>query len=86
MEGSGHYPHVEDPAAVERIIVPPQAEIETFGRGGTNAQRLATHEQREDVRLLVAALRSGEIITLVRRRAEDDDDKEDPDYWDFVYF
>lgn len=21
MEGSGHYPHVEDPAAVERIIV-----------------------------------------------------------------
>ena len=61
--------------AVERIIVPPQAEIETFGRGGTNAQRLATHEQREDVRLLVAALRNGEIITLVRRRAEDDDDK-----------
>lgn len=61
--------------AVERIVVPPQAETETCGRAGTSSERLASHEAREDVRLLVAALRGGEIITLVRRKAEDDDDK-----------
>ena len=42
---------------------------------GSTTERLASHAEREDVRLLVAALRGGEIITLVRRKAEDSDDK-----------
>lgn len=46
--------------AIERVIMPPDGPS-------------ATQAQREDVRLLVAALRDGEIITLVRRKAEDDD-------------
>lgn len=61
--------------AVERIVVPPSAESDTFGRPGSTSERLATHADREDVRLVVAALRNGEIITLVRRKAEDSDDK-----------
>ncbi|CAM3332906.1 PPA1309 family protein [Dermacoccus barathri] len=61
--------------AVERIIVPPSAQTDTFGTRGFTTERLASHAEREDVRLLVAALRGGEIITLVRRKAEDSDDK-----------
>ena len=63
--------------AVERVIVSPEAAgASAFGgRPNLVAKRLENAADREDVRLVVAALRNGEIITLVRRKAEDSDDK-----------
>lgn len=59
----GWSPDVDGVAlAVERIVVPPQ---DTPTQQG----------EREDVRFVVGVLRDGEIITLVRRKAEDSEDK-----------
>lgn len=61
--------------AVERVVMPPRTAGDAFGRPATTQSDAITQADREDVRLLVAALRNGEIITLVRRKAQDSDDK-----------
>lgn len=53
--------------AIERVIMAPDPDAARVGQ--------LQQDNREDVRLLVAALRNGEIITLVRRKKEDDNDK-----------
>lgn len=61
--------------AVERVIMAPSgAPKSAFGKPDT-ADGITAPGEREDVRLVVAALRNGEIITIVRRKAEDDDTK-----------
>ena len=65
---------------VERVIIPKDESTEAFGtpltgRSNLVAKRLEERLDREDVRLVVAVLRNEEIITLVRRKNEDDDDK-----------
>ncbi|MBC9956080.1 PPA1309 family protein [Yimella sp. cx-51] len=69
-------PEVEGVAlAVERIVVPPEAEQNLPDDPDRAAELLAEHPDRRDVRLLVAVLRSGEQICLLRQRDHDDDDK-----------
>lgn len=55
---------------VERVIIPTEDAPSSFGSSAGPRQG-----EKEDVRLVVAALRNGEIITLVRRKKEDSDDK-----------
>ena len=55
---------------VERVIIPTDDAPSAFGSTSGPKQG-----EKEDVRLVVAALRNEEIITLVRRKNEDADDK-----------
>lgn len=61
--------------AVERIVVPPEAERDLPADPQAASDVLAAHPQRQDVRLLVAVDRDGEAICLLRQRANDDDDQ-----------
>lgn len=61
--------------AVERIVVPPEAENDLPENPEAAAEQLAQHPDRRDVRLLVAVLRDGEHICLLRQRDHDADDK-----------
>lgn len=61
--------------AVERIVVPPEAENDLPEDPEQAAETLATHPDRKDVRLLVAVLRDGESACLLRQRDHDTDDK-----------
>lgn len=61
--------------AVERIVVPPEAEVDLPQDPEKAAQVLAEHPDRKDVRLLVAVLRDGESTCLLRQRDHDSDDK-----------
>jgi hypothetical protein len=61
--------------AVERIVVPPEAEVDLPQDPELAAEALADHPDRKDVRLLVAVLRDGESICLLRQRDHDSDDK-----------
>lgn len=61
--------------AVERIVVPPEAEADLPQDPEAATALLAQHPDRADVRLLVAVLRSGESACLIRQRAHDADDK-----------
>lgn len=61
--------------AVERVVVPPSAEQDLPADPDEAAQALARHPDREDVRLLVAVLRNGEGVCLLRQRAHDSDDE-----------
>lgn len=61
--------------AVERIVVPPAAENDLPADPEEAADALAAHPDRQDVRLLVAVLRDGDSICLLRQRAHDFDDK-----------
>lgn len=60
--------------AVERIVVPPEAErdLPADPRAATDA--LMEHADRKDVRLLAACLRDGQQICLLRQREHDTDD------------
>lgn len=60
--------------AVERIVVPPEAERDLPADPEQAAERLAAHPDRKDVRVLVAVLRSSESICLLRQRDHDADD------------
>lgn len=60
--------------AIERIVVPPEAERGLPEDPDEAAEALAAHPDRQDVRLLVAVLRNGESVCLLRQRAHDDDD------------
>jgi hypothetical protein len=61
--------------AVERIVVPPEAERDLPAHTESAVDALAAHPQRQDVRLLVAVTRDGQSRCLLRQRANDRDDK-----------
>lgn len=61
--------------AVERLVVPPEAERDLPDDPHQAARALAEHPDRKDVRLLVAVLRDGESACLLRQRDHDTDDK-----------
>lgn len=61
--------------AVERLVVPPDAENDLPTDAEKAAEALAAHPDRQDVRLLVAVLRDGASVCLLRQRAHDADDK-----------
>ncbi len=61
--------------AVERLVVPPEADQDLPEDPDQAAQTLAAHPDRKDVRLLVAVLRDGESACLLRQRDHDTDDK-----------
>ena len=61
--------------AVERLVVPPDAERDLPDNPDRATEALAAHPDRKDVRLLVAVLRDGESACLLRQRDHDTDDK-----------
>jgi hypothetical protein len=61
--------------AVERIVVPPEAERDLPGEPEAAVDALAAHPSRQDVRLLVAVTRDGQSRCLLRQRAHDSDDQ-----------
>lgn len=60
--------------AIERMVVPPEAERDLPTRSQDAVDALAAHPDRKDVRLLVAVLRQGTSICLLRQRDHDSDD------------
>jgi hypothetical protein len=60
--------------AIERMVVPPEAERDLPTRSDEAVEALASHPDRKDVRLLVAVLRDGSSICLLRQRDHDSDD------------
>jgi hypothetical protein len=60
--------------AIERMVVPPDAERELAVHSEAAVEALAKHPDRRDVRLLVAVLRDGSSISLLRQREHDSDD------------
>lgn len=60
--------------AVERLVVPPEAERDLPTDPVAATEALAAHPDRQDVRLLAAVLRSGESVCLLRQRRHDEDD------------
>lgn len=61
--------------AVERVVVPPEAERDLPPDPEQAVQALVEHPDRRDVRLLVAVLRDGQACCLLRQRAHDSDDQ-----------
>lgn len=70
------WPDEVDGAAivVERMVVPPEAEVGMPEDPEQAVQYLQEHPQREDVRLAVGVLRSGEAWCALRSRTHDSDD------------
>ena len=60
--------------AIERMVVPPDAERDLPARSQDAVDALAAHPDRRDVRLLAAVLRDGASICLLRQRDHDSDD------------
>ncbi len=60
--------------AIERMVVPPEAERGLPDRPDDAVEALAAHPDRKDVRLLAAVLRDGPTICLLRQRDHDSDD------------
>ncbi|MEP7332451.1 MAG: PPA1309 family protein [Terracoccus sp.] len=60
--------------AIERMVLPPEAERDLPTRSQDAVDALAAHPDRKDVRLLVAVLREGTSICLLRQRDHDSDD------------
>lgn len=61
--------------AVERIVVPPEAERDLPEDDAAALRAVAEHPDRADVRLLVAVTRDGSARCLLRQRAHDADDR-----------
>ncbi|YAL84051.1 PPA1309 family protein [Dermacoccaceae bacterium W4C1] len=61
--------------ALEQIVVPPEAEQDLPQDPEKATRALAAHPDREDVRLLVAVLRDGDAVCLLRQRSQDSDDR-----------
>jgi hypothetical protein len=61
--------------AVERVVVPPEAERDLPDHPEQAMEALAGHPDRRDVRLLVAVTRDGRSRCLLRQRAHDSDDQ-----------
>lgn len=60
--------------AIERIVVPPEAERELPVDRQEATDALMAHPARKDVRLLAACLRDGTRVCLLRQRDHDVDD------------
>ncbi len=61
--------------AVERIVVPPEAERDLPQDDADALRAVAEHPARADVRLLVAVTRDGTSRCLLRQRDHDSDDR-----------
>ena len=61
--------------AVERIVVPPEAERDLPDDPDAALRVVADHPRRSDVRLLVAVTRDGAARCLLRQRDNDSDDR-----------
>ena len=61
--------------AVERIVVPPEAERDLPEHPEAAVDALAADPRRQDVRLRVAVTRDGQSRCLLRQRAHDSDDQ-----------
>lgn len=57
----------------ERVMLPPSAEAEMPEDPAAALQYVMAHADREDVRMAVGAMRSGESWCALRTRGEDDD-------------
>lgn len=75
MLGGLSWPGTVDGAAVvvERVVLPPAAEESMPADPASALDYLMGHPDRQDVRLAVGVLRSGESWCAVRTRAHDDD-------------
>ncbi len=62
-------------AVVERVVLPQEAEAEVPADPAAAAAYAAGHPDRQEVRIVAAALRSGEVWCAMRFRAYDEDDK-----------
>jgi len=62
-------------AVIERVVLPPEAEAGVPADPGAAATYAASHPDRQEVRIVAAALRSGEAWCAMRFRAYDEDDK-----------
>lgn len=60
--------------AVERVVLPPEAERDLAADLEASAEALQSHPARKDVRLLVAVLRDGSNRCLLRQREHDSDE------------
>lgn len=60
--------------AVERLVLPPEAERDLPTEPEAAVEALQAHPARKDVRLLVAVLREGSSRCLLRQREHDRDD------------
>ena len=61
--------------ALERVVVPPEAERDLPADPEAAMEVLANDPRRQDVRLLVAVTRDGRARCLLRQRAHDSDDQ-----------
>lgn len=71
------WPESVDGAAVvvERIVVPPEAEHDLPEDPDRQVETLLAHPEREDVRMAVGVLRTGESWCALRSRRHDSDDQ-----------
>lgn len=69
------WPQTVDGAAVvvERVVLPPAAEDDVPDDPDEALAYLMAHPDRQDVRIAVGVLRTGEAWSVVRSRAHDDD-------------
>jgi hypothetical protein len=58
--------------AIERVVVPPEAERDLPAEAEAAVDYLAAHPSRADVRLLVAVLRDGAHVCALRQRGHDE--------------
>lgn len=61
-------------AVVERVVLPPAAEAGLPAERDAAVQFAAGHEDREEVRIAVGVLRTGQAHGVLRLRSHDDDD------------
>jgi hypothetical protein len=60
-------------ALVERVVLPPQVEAQLPDEPGTAATFAAEHPERQEVRIVAAATRTGASYCAMRLRAHDED-------------
>lgn len=61
-------------AMVERFVLPPDVEAELPDEPDAVASYVASHPDRQEVRIVAGALRSGASFCALRMRAHDDDE------------
>lgn len=61
-------------AVVERVVLPPEAEDQVPDDADLAVTYAAQHDRREEVRIVVGVLRTGEAHCVVRLRSHDSDD------------
>lgn len=60
-------------ALVERVVLPAQAEAELPSEPGSAASYAASHPERQEVRIVAAATRTGASFCAMRLRSHDED-------------